>query len=87
MALADEVFAQSTTSPWTQAVQALQTADETPDHEQSRVDLEVVTGNYRSGGLSTKARAGFRMYASAADQVRLRRAMTDPEIMQEIFSL
>ena len=25
-ALADEVFAQSTTSPWTQAVQALQTA-------------------------------------------------------------
>lgn len=26
MALADEVFAQSTTSPWTQAVQALQTA-------------------------------------------------------------
>jgi len=60
---------------------------ETPDHEQSRVDLEVVTGNYRSGGLSAKARAGFRMYASAADQVRLRAAMTDPEIMQEIFSL
>ena len=26
MALADDVFAQSTTSPWTQAVQALQTA-------------------------------------------------------------
>jgi len=26
MALADEVFAQSTNSPWTQAVQALQTA-------------------------------------------------------------
>ncbi len=26
VALADEVFAQSTTSPWTQAVQALQTA-------------------------------------------------------------
>ena len=26
MALADEVFAQSTTSPWTQAVQSLQTA-------------------------------------------------------------
>ena len=26
MVLADEVFAQSTTSPWTQAVQALQTA-------------------------------------------------------------
>ena len=60
---------------------------ETPDHEQPRVDLEVVTGNYRSGGLSTKARAGFRMYASAADQVRLRAAMTEPEIMQEIFSL
>ena len=60
---------------------------ETPDHEQSRVDLEVVTGNYRSDGLSAKARAGFRMYASAADQVRLRAAMTDPEIMQEILSL
>jgi type IV secretory pathway VirB2 component (pilin) len=26
MAVADEVFAQSTTSPWTQAVQALQSA-------------------------------------------------------------
>jgi DNA-binding PadR family transcriptional regulator len=60
---------------------------ETPDHEQSRVDLEVVTGNYRSGGLSSKARAGFRLYASAADRARLRAAMTDPEIMQEIFSL
>jgi len=60
---------------------------ETSDREQSRVDLEVVTGNYRSGGLSSKARAGFRMYASAADKVRLRAAMTDPEIMQEIFSL
>ena len=30
MALADEVFAQSTTSPWTQAVQVLQTASAGP---------------------------------------------------------
>jgi hypothetical protein len=60
---------------------------ETADREQSRVDLELVTGNYRGQSLSEKAQAGFRMFASAADHARLRAAMTDPEIMQEILSL
>jgi hypothetical protein len=58
-----------------------------PEHEPARVDLEVVTGHYRGRTLAAKSAAGFTLYASETDRVRLRAAMTDPEIMQEIFSL
>jgi len=60
---------------------------EDPDHNPARVDLELATGHYRHASLAAKSSAGFKIYASASDAVRLRPAMPDPEIMQEIFSL
>ena len=60
---------------------------ETQDQEQAKVDIELVSGDYRQGQLASKAHAGFRMYASAEDRARLRPALADPELMQEILSL
>ena len=60
---------------------------ETPDRQQAKVDLELVTGEYRNGQIADKARAGFTLYAFAEDAVRLRPAIADPEIMQDILSL
>ena len=60
---------------------------EGPDHEMNKVDLELVTEHYHRENLAAKAKAGFAMYASAQDALRLRPAMSDPEIMQDIFSL
>jgi len=57
------------------------------DHNPAKVDLELATGHYRHASLAAKSGAGFKIYASASDAVRLRPAMADPEIMQEIFSL
>lgn len=60
---------------------------EDQDHNPATVDLELATGHYRHGSVAAKSSAGFKIYASATDAVKLRRAMPDPEIMQEIFSL
>ena len=60
---------------------------ETPDQQQAKVDLELVSGEYRHGQIADKARAGFTLYALAEDAVRLRPALADPEIMQDILSL
>ena len=69
------------------AIPDLRLEYETADREQSKVDLELVTGHYRGHSLSEKAQAGFRIFASEADRAHLRAAMADPEIMQEILSL
>jgi hypothetical protein len=60
---------------------------ESRDQQQTKVDLELATGDYHRDSLAAKAKAGFAMYALPEDAVRLRPAMHDPEIMQEIFSL
>ena len=60
---------------------------EDQDHNPAKVDLELATGHYRHKSLAAKSSAGFKIYASASDAARLRPAMADPEIMQEIFSL
>ena len=60
---------------------------EDQDHNPAKVDLELATGHYRHGSLAAKSSAGFKIYASASDAARLRPAMADPEIMQEILSL
>jgi hypothetical protein len=60
---------------------------ETPDREQTKVDIELLSGDYRPSQVATKARAGFRMYALSQDAARLRPALQDPELMQEILSL
>jgi hypothetical protein len=60
---------------------------ETQDQHQTKVDLELATGDYHRDSLVAKARAGFAMFALPEDAARLRPAMHDPEIMQEILSL
>lgn len=60
---------------------------ETADREQTKVDVELLSGDYRPSQVATKARAGFRMYALSQDAARLRPALADPELMQEILSL
>jgi len=60
---------------------------ESPDHDMTKVDLELVTQHYRRENLAVKARAGFALFAFAQDAARLRPAMADPEIMQDILSL
>jgi hypothetical protein len=60
---------------------------EGPDQQITKVDLELVTSHYHRDTVATKAKAGFAMYAFAEDAARLRPAMEDPEIMQDIFSL
>ena len=60
---------------------------ETLDQDQTKVDLELLGGEYRQSQIANKARAGFTLYASRQDAVRLRRAIADPEIMQDILSL
>lgn len=60
---------------------------EGPDQQLAKVDLELVTGHYHRGNLAAKAKAGFAMYAFAEDAARLRPALQDPEIMQDILSL
>lgn len=60
---------------------------EGPDQQLAKVDLELVTGHYHRGNLAAKTKAGFAMYAFAEDAARLRPAIEDPEIMQDILSL
>lgn len=60
---------------------------ETADREQTKVDIELVSGDYRPSQVAAKARAGFTMYALPQDAARLRPALSDPELMQEILSL
>ena len=60
---------------------------EGPDQQWAKVDLELVTSHYHHDNLVAKAQAGFAMYAFAEDAARLRPAMQDPEIMQDILSL
>jgi hypothetical protein len=60
---------------------------ETAEREMAKVDLELATGHYHRDNLAAKIQAGFSIYALPQDAARLRPAMADPEIMQEIFSL
>lgn len=60
---------------------------EGPDQQVAKVDLELATGHYHRHNLAVKAQAGFAIYAFAEDAARLRPAMQDPELMQDILSL
>ncbi len=60
---------------------------ETRDHEQSRVDLELATRDYRGHHLAEKGKAGFSIYAPAEDASRVRAAAQDPHLISEILSL
>jgi hypothetical protein len=60
---------------------------ENRDHEQSRLDLELATSDYRGNQLAEKAQAGFSIYAPADEVGRVRAALQDPHLMTEILSL
>jgi hypothetical protein len=60
---------------------------ETRDHEQSRVNLELATRDYRGHHLAEKGKAGFSIYAPADDASRVRAAVQDPHLISEILSL
>lgn len=60
---------------------------ETRDHQQTRVDLELATQDYRERGLAEKSKAGFTIYATGNEADRLRAALKDPELTKEILSL
>lgn len=60
---------------------------ETTDRDQTKVDLELATSDYHRDSLAEKARAGFAIYALREDAAPLRRAIADPELTKDIFSI
>jgi hypothetical protein len=60
---------------------------ETAEREQTKVDVELATSDYHRTSLAAKARAGFSIYAMKEDMGPLRRAIADPELTKEIYSL
>jgi len=60
---------------------------ENSEREQTKVDVELATSDYHRNSLAAKARAGFSIYAMKEDMGPLRRAIADPELTKEIYSL
>jgi hypothetical protein len=60
---------------------------ETAERELTKVDVELATADYHLNSLAAKARAGFSIYAMKEDMGPLRRAIADPELTKEIYSL
>lgn len=60
---------------------------ETADRDQAKVDLELATSDYHRSSLAEKAQAGFAIYALREDAAPLRRAIGDPELTRDIFSI
>jgi len=58
-----------------------------PEQRIARVNLELMTGDYRPRQLAEKAQAGFTMYSRGDDRVRVRRILNDRELTAEILSL
>ena len=57
------------------------------DGNECRVDLEYLTETYRQGDMSTKAQAGFSLYAPHDQALRLHRILDQHHIMTEILSI
>lgn len=60
---------------------------ETAERDQTKVDLELATSDYHRESLTEKAQAGFALYAMREDAAPLRRAIGDPELTKDIFSI
>lgn len=60
---------------------------ETRDREQTKVDLELATSDYHHSSLAEKSQAGFTIFALQEDAAPLRRAIGDPELTKDIFSI
>jgi len=60
---------------------------ETSDRELARENLELVSENYRSAGIQSKAASGFTLYARGSDAARVRRALPDSHSVTRILSI
>lgn len=60
---------------------------ETANGDTGRVDLELVTENYRPRQVGDKARAGFSLYASRGEADHLRRVLDQQELTAELLTL
>lgn len=60
---------------------------ETAERDQAKVDLELATSDYHRDSLAEKAQAGFAIFAMSEDAAPLRRAIGDPELTKDIFSI
>ena len=59
---------------------------ESRDKEIARENLELVSENYRSAGIQSKAASGFTLYARGNDAARVRRALSDTHAVGRILS-
>jgi hypothetical protein len=60
---------------------------ETEARDIEHIHLELATRDYRPQGMSTKARAGFHLFARHQDMPRLRRVLNEQELSARIFAL
>jgi hypothetical protein len=60
---------------------------ETRDQVLARENLELISENYRSQGIQSKAASGFTLYARGNDAARVRRALPDSRSVARILSI
>jgi hypothetical protein len=65
----------------------IQVEYETSDGNVERENLELLSQNYREDGIRGKAAAGFKLYARSSDSNRIRRALQDTGLVQEVLSV
>jgi hypothetical protein len=65
----------------------IQVEFEMPGGGIERQNLELLSRNYREGGIRGKAAAGFKIYARSGDTNRVRRALQDTGIVREVLSV
>jgi DNA-binding PadR family transcriptional regulator len=65
----------------------IQVEYETRDGNVERENLELISKNYGVDGIRGKAGAGFKMYARSGETNRVRRALADTGLVQEVLSL
>jgi|HubBroStandDraft_6_1064221.scaffolds.fasta_scaffold38666_3 hypothetical protein len=65
----------------------IQVEYETAEGDIARANLELVSENYRGEAIRGKAESGFKVYARGGDGNRVRRALQDSGIVQEVLSI
>lgn len=60
---------------------------ETRDGDLERTNLELISENYRTEGIRSKAESGFTIYARSGDATRVRRALHDTHTVERILSI
>ena len=60
---------------------------ETADGTLAHANIELVSENYRGDAIRSKAGAGFKVYARVGDANRVKRALQDTGVVEEILSI